>query len=187
VKSISKIIFYKMMGWEIVGELPKDLKKYIIIGAPHTSSMDFVLGALVKFITGLPINYIGKHSLFKPPFGFIFRALGGTPVDRNKSINMVQAIVDIFNKKEEFILALSPEGTRKKMEKWKTGFYNIAKGAKVPIVFNAFDFSEKKYIISKPYYITGNEKEDFLYFHNFYKDITGKNPELFDPNFHKNI
>ena len=187
MKSISKIIFYKMMGWEIVGELPKDLKKYIIIGAPHTSSMDFVLGALVKFITGLPINYIGKHSLFKPPFGFIFRALGGTPVDRNKSINMVQAIVDIFNKKEEFILALSPEGTRKKMEKWKTGFYNIAKGAKVPIVFNAFDFSEKKYIISKPYHITGNEKEDFLFFHNFYKDIAGKNPELFDPNFHKNI
>ena len=187
MKYISKFILYTLMGWKIVGTYPKDLKKFIIVGAPHTSNRDFVLGALMKYITGLPINFIGKHSLFKPPFGFIFKALGGTPVDRSKSVNMVQAIIDIFNEKEEFILAISPEGTRKKTEKWKTGFYHIAKGANVPIIFNTFNFEKKQYFISKPYYLTGNMEKDFLYFHNFYKDIKGKYPDQFEINFHKNI
>ncbi|MCK5677918.1 MAG: 1-acyl-sn-glycerol-3-phosphate acyltransferase [Flavobacteriaceae bacterium] len=187
MKYISKFILYTLMGWKIVGSYPKDLKKFIIVGAPHTSNIDFVLGALMKYITGLPINFIGKHSLFKPPFGFIFKALGGTPVDRSKSVNMVQAIINVFNEKEEFILAISPEGTRKKTEKWKTGFYHIAKGANVPIIFNTFNFEKKQYFISKPYYLTGNKEKDFLYFHNFYKDIKGKYPDQFEINFHKYI
>jgi len=175
------------MGWEIIGSFPKDLKKYIIVGAPHTSNIDFILGGLIKFITGLPINYIGKNSLFKPPYGFIFKALGGTPVDRSKSTNMVEAIINKFNESEGFILAISPEGTRKKTKKWKTGFYHIAKGADVPIVFNTFDFDKKQYLISEPYYLTGNMETDFLYFHNFYKDAKAKYPEQFERNFHKNI
>ena len=175
------------MGWEITGNLPKDIKKYIIIGAPHTSNIDFILGLLMKFITGLPINFIGKKSLFKPPYGFIFRTLGGTQVDRNKSTNTVQAIVNIFNEREEFILAISPEGTRKKTSKWKTGFYHIAKQADIAIVFNSFDFGNKQYHISKPYYVTGDIEEDFLFFHNHYKDVKGKYPKNFEPNFHKNI
>jgi len=187
MKYISKFILYTLMGWKIVGTYSKDLKKFIIVGAPHTSNIDFVLGALMKYITGLPINFIGKHSLFKPPYGFIFKALGGTPVNRSKSVNMVQAIIDVFNEKEEFILAISPEGTRKKTEKWKTGFYHIAKGANVPIIFNTFNFEKKQYFISKPYYLTGNMEKDFLYFHNFYKDIKGKYPDQFEINFHKNI
>ncbi len=175
------------MGWKIVGEFPKDLKKFIIIGAPHTSNMDFVLGTFIKFSTGLPINFIAKENLFKSPHGFIFKALGGAPVDRNKSTNLVNGIIDVFNEKEEFILAISPEGTRKKTNKWKTGFYYVAKGANVPIVMNAFDFKNKIYWISKPYYLTGDQKKDFKVFQNFYKDIIGKNPEQFDINFHKNI
>ena len=124
---------------------PSDLKKYIIIVAPHTSWVDFPLGVLAKTAYGINGNYIGKHTLFKPPYGFFFRALGGTPVDRSKSTNMVEAIIDIFNTKENFILALSPEGTRKKLDKWKTGFYFVAKGAKVPIVMVGFDFCFKEY------------------------------------------
>lgn len=175
------------MGWKIIGEFPKDLKKFIIIGAPHTTNMDFVLGALVKFSTGLPINFIGKQSLFKPPYGFIFKALGGTPVNRKKSTNLVQSIVNIFNEREEFILALSPEGTRKRTYKWKTGFYYVAKGANVPIIMNTFDFKNKTYLISKPYYLTEDIEKDFKFFHDFYKDIQGKYPEKFNPNFHRNI
>jgi len=114
MKYISRFIFYNLMNWKIVGNFPKDLKKFIIIGAPHSSNWDFLLGALVKFITGVPINYIGKDTLFKPPHGFLFRKLGGTPVDRSKSTNMVEAIINVFNSKEQFILAISPEGTRKR-------------------------------------------------------------------------
>jgi len=186
MKYLSRFIFNKLMGWKIVGEYPKDLKKFIIIGAPHTTNMDFVLGALMKFSLGLPINFIGKKSLFKSPYGFIFRALGGIPVDRNKSDNLVQAIVKTISEREEFILAISPEGTRSKVDKWKTGFFYIAKGANVPIVMNAFDFKNKAYRISKPYYLTDIEK-DFTFFHNFYKDIQGKHPENFNPDFYKNI
>ena len=175
------------MGWKIVGSYPKELKKFIIVGAPHTSNTDFVLGVLMKYITGLPINFIGKQSLFKPPYGFIFKALGGTPVDRTKSANMVEAIIDVFNSNEEFILAISPEGTRKKVDKWKTGFYHIAKGANVPIIFNTFDFGKKEYLISDPYYLTDNMEKDFLFFHNFYKDVKGKHPDQYETNFHKNI
>lgn len=175
------------MGWKIVGSYPKELKKFIIVGAPHTSNIDFVLGALMKYIFELPINFIGKHTLFKPPYGFIFKALGGVSVDRSKSTNMVDAIIKVFNEKKEFILGLSPEGTRIKTEKWKTGFYHIALGAKVPVVLNAFDFVNKEYLISEPYYLTGDQKKDFLFFHNYYKDVKGKFPDQFEPNFHKNI
>ena len=100
---------------------------------------------------------------------------------------MVQSIIDIFNEKEKFIFAISPEGTRKKVSKWKTGFYHVAKGAKVPIVMATLDFENKQILIDKPYYLTGNQKVDFEHFHNYFKDVKGKNPEQFDPNFHLNI
>jgi len=99
----------------------------------------------------------------------------------------VQASIDIFNNNENVILAIAPEGTRKKVSSWKTGFYYIAKGANVPIIFNTFDFGKKQYYISEPYYLVGDIKKDFKYFHNFYKDIKGKYPEDFDVNFHKNV
>lgn len=166
---------------------PTDLKKYIIIVAPHTSWIDFPLGVLAKTAYGIKGNYIGKHTLFKPPFGFFFRALGGTPVDRSKSTNMVEAIIDIFNTKENFILALSPEGTRKKLDKWKTGFYFVAKGAKVPIVMVGFDFSLKRVTVAEPYDLTGDMKIDFEHFHNYYKNVQAKYPEKFNPNFHENM
>lgn len=187
MKYISKFILYNIMGWKIVGEFPKGLNKFILIGAPHTSNYDFIIGILMKFTVRLDGNFIGKKSLFNPPFGFIFRALGGVPVDRSKSKNMVQFIIDLFNEKEKFKLAMSPEGTRKKVVRWKTGFYHIAKGAGVPIILSTFDFGKKQIFIANPYYVTGDMEKDFLYFHNFYKDIKGKYPEQFEIDFHKNI
>ncbi|MGG8496743.1 lysophospholipid acyltransferase family protein [Tenacibaculum sp. TC6] len=176
---ISKFIYTKILGWKIVGEFPHELKKYVVIGAPHTSWKDFPIAILARNTWGVKINFIGKKSLFKPPFGFIFRWLGGAPVDRSKSNNLVQSIVDIFDEKEEFRLALSPEGTRKKVEQWKTGFYFIAKGAGVPIIMFTLDFGRKQVAISDPYYPTDDMEKDFKVFHDFYKDVKGANPELF--------
>jgi 1-acyl-sn-glycerol-3-phosphate acyltransferase len=168
------------LGWKIEGHFPKNLKKYVIIAAPHTHWLDFPLGILVKWIENAPINYIGKASLFKPPFGFIFRWLGGTPVNRSESTNKVQAIVQVFNENERFILALSPEGTRKRIDQWKTGFYFIAKGANVPIVMATLDFGNKKVVISNPYYLTESMENDFSYIEAFYKGIKGKIPKNFN-------
>ncbi len=157
---------------------PTHLKKYVVIAAPHTSWVDFPIAILARMSSGIMINYIGKDSLFKGPFGFFFRALGGTPVDRSKNNKLVDAIIDIFNSKEEFRLGLSPEGTRKKVTEWKTGFYYIAKGAKVPIVMATLDFGNKRIKISEPYYTTDNMQKDFEVFKEFYRDVKGKNPEL---------
>ncbi len=187
MKTIAKFILYNIMGFKIVGDYPKDLKKFIIIGAPHTSNYDFILGVLMKTIKGIDAKFVGKHTLFKPPYGFIFKALGGYPVDRSKSDNIVQAIIDIINKEETFILAMAPEGTRKKRDKWKTGFYHIALGANIPIIFNTFDFGKREYLISEPYYLTGDKEKDFAYFHDFYKDVKGRFPDQFEPDFHKSI
>ncbi len=180
MKSITAFIFHKLFGWKTVGLCPTDLKKYIIIGAPHTHWQDFFLGLAIKISQKVPANFIGKASLFKPPFGFIFRALGGTPVDRSKSDNRVDAIVTIFNNREQFILALSPEGTRKRVDTWKTGFYHIAKGANVPIVMMTFDFGNKQVKISEPYYLTNDMEKDMNFMYDFYRGVKGKIPEGFN-------
>ena len=180
IQVISKFIFTKILGWKLVGNFPKELKKYVVIGAPHTSWRDFYIALLAKNSWGTKINFVAKKSLFRFPFGFFIRAIGGTPVDRSKSTNLVDAIVKIFNDRKEFKLALSPEGTRQRVEKWKTGFYYIAKGADVPIIMFAFDFGKKEIRLSKPFYISKNMKNDFDYFLSFYKDVIGDKPELFN-------
>ncbi|WP_445747443.1 1-acyl-sn-glycerol-3-phosphate acyltransferase [Polaribacter sp.] len=178
MKRIAGFIFFNILGWKMDTNFPTHLKKYVVIAAPHTSWVDFPIAILARMSSGIMINYIGKDSLFKGPFGFFFRALGGTPVDRSKNNKLVDAIIDIFNSKEEFRLGLSPEGTRKKVTEWKTGFYYIAKGAKVPIVMATLDFGNKRIKISEPYYTTDNMQKDFEVFKEFYRDVKGKNPEL---------
>lgn len=181
MKYICRFILFHVLGWKITNDFP-DLKKYVIIAAPHTSWIDFPIGILVKFAKGAKINYIGKASLFNGPFGFFFRWLGGAPVDRTQNNNMVDAIISIFNSRERFILALAPEGTRKKVSEFKSGFYYIAKGAKVPIVMATLDFENKNVRISEPYYITDNKENDFKVFYNYFKNVKGRKPELsFDP------
>ena len=178
MQKLSKFIFKRILGWKLVGNFPKYLKKYVVIAAPHTSWQDFPIAILARNYTGEKINFIGKSSLFSSPFGFIFRALGGTPVDRSQSSNMVDAIVQIFENKEEFRLGISPEGTRKKVTHWKTGFYYIAKGANVPIVMATLDFEHKQIKFSEPYKTTNNKEKDFEYFHAFFKGVKGRHSEL---------
>ena len=130
--SIAKFIYFKILRWKLVGEFP-DVDKCVIIVVPHTHWLDFFLGLLVRKVVNKEIHYIGKKSLFKPPFGWFFRWTGGTPVDRAKNNNLVDAIVEVFNNRKVFRLALAPEGTRQKVEQLKTGFYFIAKKALRPI------------------------------------------------------
>ncbi len=179
---ISKFIYTKILGWKLVGNFPEDIKKFIAIGAPHTSWKDFPISVLARNSWGMKINFIGKKALFKPPFGFLFKWLGGAPIDRSKSNNKVDAIIQLFKEREEFRLALSPEGTRKKVEKWKTGFYYIAKGANIPIIMFTLDFGKKQVAVSEPFYPTDNMEEDFKVFYDFYKGVQGAKPELFKYN-----
>ncbi|MEN8703796.1 MAG: 1-acyl-sn-glycerol-3-phosphate acyltransferase [Polaribacter sp.] len=178
MKRFSKFIFFTVLGWQIQGSFPKDLKKYVVIAAPHTSWLDFPIAILTRLCTGVMIHFIGKASLFKGPFGFVFRALGGTPVNRDKNNDMVSAIIAMFNDREEFKLGLSPEGTRQKVKEWKTGFYYIAKGANVPIVMATLDFENKKVKLSLPYYTTDNKESDFKFFRDYFVNVKGKKPEL---------
>ena len=179
MKTFAKFILYNILGWKLENDFPQDIKKYVVIAAPHTSWVDFPIAILSRMASGTMIHFIGKGSLFKPPFGFFFKMLGGTPVDRSTSNNLVDAVINVFNEKDEFRLGLSPEGTRKKVDKWKTGFYYIAKGANVPIVMATLDFENKKIKISEAYYPTIDKNEDFKVFHSFFEGVKGKNPELF--------
>jgi 1-acyl-sn-glycerol-3-phosphate acyltransferase len=177
-RSIAKFIF-KITGWKVEGNFPSELKKYIIAVAPHTSNWDFPVGVLARSVLHIEkAKFLGKHSLFKPPFGWFFRLLGGYPVDRSNRHDVVQQVVNIFNKHDEFIVAMAPEGTRKKVEKLRTGFYFIAKGANIPIIPVGFDFEKKVIKVGEPFWPTNNQDNDFQVLLDFYKKIKGKNPEL---------
>lgn len=173
---LAKFIYFKILGWKINGTFPK-VDKCVVIVVPHTHWVDFFLGLLVRKVVNQEINYIGKKSLFKPPFGWFFRWTGGAPVDRSKNSNTVETIAQIFQERKVFRFALAPEGTRKKVDELKTGFYHIAKTAKVPIIMVAFDFGKKEVKISEPFYTTVDMEQDFGHIHNFYKGVVGKVPE----------
>ncbi len=177
MQTLAKILYFNVLGWKFTGTFPK-LDQCVIIIAPHTSWVDFFLGLLVRKVLHIQINYIGKKSLFDPPFGWFFKWMGGAPIDRSKTNDTVSATVKIFRQRKEFRLALSPEGTRKKVLQWKTGFYFIAKSAKVPIVMVAFDYGTKHVKISEPTYTTDDQEADFKYYKNFFKGVKGKIPEL---------
>jgi len=179
LRTLYYFIFHHVIKWKIVGEFDPSIKKYIVIVAPHTSNWDFPIGVMAQSILGITeAKFLGKSQLFKWPYGFIFRALGGHPVDRTRHNNLVDAAVEIFNSKEKFAMALAPEGTRKKVSAFKTGFYHIAVRAKIPIYKVGFDFSTKRIIIDKPYYPSGDMEADMELIMEFYKPIRGRHPEL---------
>jgi 1-acyl-sn-glycerol-3-phosphate acyltransferase len=173
------LLIFKLLGWKVEGNFPHHIKKYIVAVAPHTSNWDFPLGVMARSILRIQkARFLGKHSLFRPPFGWFFRSLGGYPVDRSGSHDVVQQVVDIFNAHEDFILALAPEGTRKKVDKLRTGFYYIAKGAGVPIVPVGFDFSTRRVVIGSPMLPSHDFNKDMNLLLTFYRKMKGRNPEL---------
>lgn len=174
---LAKFIYFKVLGWQVSGNktLSKNtIKKTVIIAAPHTSWHDFYIGILLRSVIRVKTNFIGKKELFVFPIGWFFRALGGAPINRYSNENKVEAIAHLFSKHDEFRMALAPEGTRKKVTSWRTGFYYIAKQANVPIIMVSFDFENKENKISEPFYLTDNVDADFKYIHEFFKDIKGK-------------
>lgn len=144
---------------------------------PHTSWHDFYLGIFSRGIMDMEMNFIGKKELFRFPFGFYFRLMGGAPIDREGSLNKVDAIAKIFENREQFRLAISPEGTRKKTSELRTGFYYIALKANVSIIPVAFDFEHKTVVIGTPFFPTANYENDLQILLHHFKGVRGKNPE----------
>lgn len=130
--------FWRLRGWTFVGVVP-DIPKMVIIGAPHTSNWDFVLFLAALHQYKIKVSYIAKHSLFRWPFGYFFRALGGIPVNRTMPGGAVHQVASTFNRSDEMILVMAPEGTRGAAPHWKSGFWKIAQAANVPVVVAGVD------------------------------------------------
>jgi 1-acyl-sn-glycerol-3-phosphate acyltransferase len=129
-------------GWRFEGQMP-NVPKFVCIVAPHTSNWDFPVGLAVKWALGFDSHWWGKHTLFRPPLGWFMRANGGIPVDRAGTHNFVDSTVAAFQAHEQFALTLAPEGTRRKVQEWRSGFWHVARGANVPICCVAMDWGRK--------------------------------------------
>lgn len=165
-----------LFDWEILGQYPEGVRKFVIIVIPHTSWWDFPLGVLVRAALEADISFVAKKSLFRPPFGWFFRWMGGVPVDRSRRSRLVEAVVDLFNEHEQFALAIAPEGTRKKVDRLRTGFYYIALGAGVPIVMVKFDYEHRQVVVSDPFWPSGDKEADFYVIIDYFRKVEGKRP-----------
>lgn len=166
----------RLLGWRIEGELPK-LDKFVAIGAHHTSNWDFVIFIAVKFVLRLNARWFGKHSIFSWPFAGLMRRWGGIAIHRERQGNTVEQAVQAFSAHQQFVLILSPEGTRKKVERWKMGFYHIALGAGVPIVLAALDYQQRRVVIGPSVMPTGDEAADLKMILVFFRSYLPKKPE----------
>ena len=162
------------MRWRIEGDIP-NLRKLVIIAAPHTSNWDFVVGIAAKLGLGLRVTFLGKDSLFRFPLGPLMRMWGGIPVDRSASHDVVSGIVAEFARRDRLVLALAPEGTRKKVERWRTGFYHIAHAAGVPIVPVALNFGARVIQIGAPFATTGDVEADLRLLQGRFAGVRGRN------------
>ena len=174
IRVISKFILNKIIGWRVIGYLPKN-EKYIIAVVPHSSYFDLIIAVLIRTYSGLKIKFIGKKELFNPITSYLFKFLGGIPVDRTKNSNIVDEVVDLFELGKIKILAIAPEGTRKRVEKWKTGFYYIALKAKLPILMVSFDYIRKEVKINNKFYPSGDIDKDFIELEKKVNDVVVRN------------
>lgn len=151
--------YFQLSGWRVVGRFP-EVPKCVAIVAPHTSNWDFPLGLCLLFGSGLKAAWLGKHTLFNGVWGNTLRRLGGIPVDRSAPQGLVGECVRAFEAAPALMLAVAPEGTRKGLSRWRTGFYQIAVGAGVPILPVAFDFREHRIHLLEPFTPTGDAEAD---------------------------
>ncbi|MDH5365530.1 MAG: 1-acyl-sn-glycerol-3-phosphate acyltransferase [Cyclobacteriaceae bacterium] len=183
-KLLSKFIFW-IKGWKVVGGVPENVKKAVIIAAPHTSYWDFLYARAAFFIIGLSMKITVKKEVVDfPVFGWFVRQLGAISIDRNQKntglkhkISMVDAMVDLINQRDQLIMMITPEGTRKKVTRWKTGFYRVAEQAKVPIILGFLDYKKKEAGIGPLFNPTGNIDNDIETIQKFYRTKVGKYPE----------
>jgi 1-acyl-sn-glycerol-3-phosphate acyltransferase len=167
----------KLAGWKVINDIPPDLKKFIIAVAPHTSWKDVILGLMVRPALKRTAHYLGKKELFDSPFGFFFRWTGGKPVDRKQKTGLVDQVVELFNTHDAFVIAIAPEGTRKRVTNFKSGFYYIAKKAGVPIIPCRFDYGNKTVHYMKPFYPTDDAERDLDVLWGFFVGVIGAEEE----------
>ncbi|MDF1561975.1 MAG: lysophospholipid acyltransferase family protein [Deltaproteobacteria bacterium] len=170
----------RLAGWKPTGEVPTP-DRYVLIAAPHTTNWDLPVMLLFGFFFGMKVRWMGKHTIFKGPFGWFFRKLGGIPVDRRARNDTVEYIASLIRDSERMILAISPEGTRSRREHWKSGFYHIARAAGVPVACGVLDYARKEGGFGPTLELTGDVKADMDRFRAYYGDKRGLHPELFGP------
>lgn len=168
--------WFRRGGWRAEGQLPADAK-FILVGAPHTSNWDFLVfvGTIAEF--GRHVHFIGKHTLFRWPFGAMMRGLGGVPVDRSQSRDLVQQMADEFARRDDFILIVAPEGTRDRTDRWRTGFYQIALAAHVPMVCAGPDYTRRRGIIGPVVHATGDYDRDMAPAFAFFRSLRPGHPD----------
>jgi 1-acyl-sn-glycerol-3-phosphate acyltransferase len=159
-----------LFGWRVTGEVP-DRAKMVAIVAPHTTNWDFVVGILVVFALGLRVRYLGKHTLFRPPLGWLMRWLGGTPVVRDTPQGAVTDAAEMIAREDKVLLGIAPEGTRTPGKPWRSGFYNIAVAAQVPILPAAFDYPSKALRLFPLFEPSGDFKADLARLQSLYAGI----------------
>ncbi|RRJ83803.1 lysophospholipid acyltransferase family protein [Aestuariirhabdus litorea] len=169
---------FKLTGWTLKGAPPKE-RKFVLIAVPHTSNWDFPLTIGLAFLFGFKIFWMGKASLFRGPAGPIMKWLGGIPIDRSKANNVVEQVVEAFNQTDELVVTIPPEGTRSRVDQWKTGFYHIASGAGVPIALGFLDYATKTGGFGPTFYPSGDIDKDIAEIRQFYADKIGKHSDRY--------
>lgn len=170
----------RLAGWGLEGSRPEH-ERYVLIAAPHTSNWDFPLMLLYAAAFDIKVTWMAKHSLFFPPMGWLMRAMGGMPIIRHENRNVVASMVDVFQDIPRLVLVVPTEGTRERVEYWKSGFYHIARQAGVPIVPSFLDYGRKIGGFGPAMLPTGSVVEDMQYFRDFYNGMQGKFPEKYGP------
>jgi len=176
---LSKLIF-KINGWKIIG-VSTYPKKCMVVTAPHTSNWDFFIGRCYTYIITIHPKYLIKSELFLPILGTLIKWNGGIPVYRNSKNNVVDQAVEMFKSSSQLNLGIAPEGTRTRVDRWKTGFYHIAVKANVPILLLKMDYEKKEIGIMCEFNPNGNFEEDMFFIQEKYKNIKGKTAEYYNP------
>lgn len=175
------IAFLKLTGWRVEGSLPANASKCVLIAAPHTSNWDLPYTLMVAFVLRLNVYWMGKESLFRPPFRGLMMWLGGIPVNRAQSSNLVEASSLAIKAAEGSVqVIVPPEGTRSKARYWKTGFYYIALGAQVPILMAYLDYTDKRGGLGPALLPSGDIEKDMAIVKAFYAPIKGKHTDRFE-------
>ena len=167
----------KSMGWKVAGSIPNE-KRILIVAAPHTSNWDFVIGMGALLGLNAKIRWIGKHTLFKPGISWFFRWLGGIPVNRKNPASLIEDVSNMIKKDRGLMIGVAPEGTRKKINRWKTGFLRIAKTTQSKILFISIDAPSKTIKIASTLFTPTEEKENDLEFvKSYFRNVKGMNPD----------
>ena len=168
----------QIAGWRMIGQLPTH-KKLIMAVAPHTSNWDFFVGLFALFGIGARLHWIGKHTIFRWPVRGLLLRLGGIPVNRTLAQSTVEQTVDRFRQEKALIVVMTPEGTRRKVDKLKTGFLRIAAGARIPILLVGFDYAKKEICLGELFHPSNDLAADEKMVRDYFRQFTGKYPELY--------